>query len=106
MTFVDVSQVVAPRLELIEGPPFCNDVVIDKESGLAFLACDPFKPSFYPPFELYNASRVYGDGGIWLFDTNVFVLAAVTYCRILALLPSNYPSEKTNRHHTDSTQSP
>ena len=53
------------------GPAFCNDVVIDKDSGLAFLACDPFKPAFYPPYEIYNASRVYGEGGIWLYDTNV-----------------------------------
>jgi hypothetical protein len=46
-------------------------VVIDKRSGLAFLACDPFKPYFYPPYELNNASQVYGDGGIWVYDTNV-----------------------------------
>jgi len=59
----------------IVGPPFCNDVVIDKESGLAFLACDPFKPSFYPPYGLDNPARVYGDGGIWLYDTNVHLAA-------------------------------
>ena len=53
------------------GPAYCNDLAIDDDSGLAFLACDPFKPSFYPPYGLHNASRVYGDGGIWLFDTNV-----------------------------------
>lgn len=54
------------------GPPYCNDVAIDKDTGLAFLACDPFKPSFYPPYELSNLSRVYGSGGIWLYDTDVF----------------------------------
>jgi hypothetical protein len=68
---VDVSQVANIKRELIVGPSFCSDVVIDKNSGLAFLACDPFKPSFYPPYELYNSSRVYGSGGIWLYDTNV-----------------------------------
>jgi hypothetical protein len=71
-TFVEGCQVI--RLlsrELSLGPAFCNDIVIDKDSGLAFLACDPFKSAFYPPYELYNSSRVYGDGGIWLYDTNV-----------------------------------
>ena len=65
-------RVVLVIRELIVGPPFCNDVVIDKNTGLASLACDPFKSSFYPPYELSNLSRVYGSGGIWLYDTNVF----------------------------------
>jgi hypothetical protein len=60
---------------LTAGPPYCNDVVIDKVTGLAFLACDPFKPSFYPPYEMSNVSRVYGSGGIWLYDTNVLQIA-------------------------------
>jgi hypothetical protein len=69
---------------LISGPPFCNDVVIDKESGLAFLACDPFKPSFYPPYEISNISRVYGSGGIWLYDTNVLQFnASLTLGRVI-----------------------
>jgi hypothetical protein len=59
-------------LLLTLAPSFCNDVVIDKSSGLAFLACDPFKPYFYPPYELNNVSQVYGDGGIWVYDTNVW----------------------------------
>jgi len=65
-------QEVEKDVELTLGPPFCNDVVVDNDSGLAFLACDPFKSAFYPPYELYNSSRVYGNGGIWLYDTNVF----------------------------------
>jgi hypothetical protein len=60
-------------LLLTLAPSFCNDVVIDKGSGLAFLACDPFKPYFYPPYELNNVSQVYGDGGIWVYDTNVWL---------------------------------
>ena len=70
--YVDGYQVISLEFGgLSLGPAFCNDVVIDKDSGLAFLACDPFKPAFYPPYEIYNASRVYGEGGIWLYDTNV-----------------------------------
>jgi hypothetical protein len=71
MTCVSACQVWRFSARLNLAPPFCSDVVIDDDSGLAFLACDPFKPSFYPPYELYNSSRVYGGGGIWLYDTNV-----------------------------------
>lgn len=80
--YVNEFQVVLVVRELIVGPPFCNDVVIDKVSGLAFLACDPFKSSFYPPYELSNLSRVYGSGGIWLYDTNVmqFILSLTVGC--------------------------
>jgi hypothetical protein len=84
--YVNVFQVALVFRKLIVGPPFCNDVVIDKESGLAFLACDPFKPSFYPPYELSNLSRVYGSGGIWLYDTNVlqFHSSLIVGCIITA----------------------
>jgi hypothetical protein len=88
--------------ELTLGPAFCNDVVIDKDSGLAFLACDPFKPAFYPPYEMYNASRVYGEGGIWLYDTNVHAPTPQIYRRIQHHRQYDYRFEKMQYLHTAS----
>ena len=85
------------RQTLNVGPAFCNDVIIDKDSGLAFLACDPFKPAVYPPYELYNSSRIYGEGGIWLYDTNVFPLTSTIYYRIQHRSQFGYPFERTWR---------
>ena len=70
--YVDGCRVTSLESQgLSTGRTFCNDVVIDKDSGLAFHACDPFQPAFYPPYEMYNASGVHGEGGIWLYDTNI-----------------------------------
>ncbi|RUP43123.1 hypothetical protein BC936DRAFT_137576, partial [Jimgerdemannia flammicorona] len=53
-----------------EGPAYCEEVHLDKRSGLAFLSCDPYRPIWNPVLGIENEGLLTSNGEIWVQDLN------------------------------------
>lgn len=74
-------------------PSFCEDVVLDRRTGVAYLSCDPTRLTWDPRVGIYEdgsekLAAEYGTPGIWAWDTNRRSLARKLY---ISSPPAEYP---------------
>ncbi|KAF9158612.1 hypothetical protein DFQ26_007435 [Actinomortierella ambigua] len=58
------------KCQRIAGPAFCEDVKIQRNLGLGFVACDPSMPFRNYAASVVDQSKMTEDGGIWVYDMN------------------------------------
>lgn len=74
-------------------PSFCEDIVLDRLTGMAYLSCDPTRLTWDARAGIYEdggdkLASEYGTPGIWAWDTNRRSLARKLY---LSTPPPEYP---------------
>ncbi|EST07243.1 hypothetical protein PSEUBRA_003417 [Kalmanozyma brasiliensis GHG001] len=74
-------------------PQFCEDVVLDQRSGMAYLSCDPTRLTWDARAGIYEdgsdkLASEYGTPAIWAWDTHKRGLARKLY---ISLPPPEYP---------------
>ncbi|KAG0052160.1 hypothetical protein BGZ83_002933 [Gryganskiella cystojenkinii] len=52
----------------VSGPSFCDDVRIQRNLNLGFLACDPSLPYRNFAASVYDESKMKEDGALWVYD--------------------------------------
>ncbi|SNX83082.1 uncharacterized protein MEPE_01788 [Melanopsichium pennsylvanicum] len=74
-------------------PSFCEDIVLDRRTGIAYLSCDPTRLTWDARAGVYEdgsdkLSSEWGTPGIWAWDTNKRNLARKLY---ISLPPPEFP---------------
>lgn len=60
------------------GPSFCDDVRIQRNLNIGFLACDPSFPYRNYAASIFDESQIKEDGALWVYDLNKVCLAFIT----------------------------
>jgi hypothetical protein len=63
----------------IIGPSFCDDVRIQRNLNIGFLACDPSFPYRNYAASIFDESQIKEDGALWVYDLNKVRLALFYY---------------------------
>ncbi|KAG0241073.1 hypothetical protein BGW41_006410 [Actinomortierella wolfii] len=58
------------KCQRISGPSFCEDVKIQRNLGLGFIACDPSMPYRNYAASVVDQNKMTENGGIWVYDMN------------------------------------
>ncbi|KAG0004223.1 hypothetical protein BGZ80_010098 [Entomortierella chlamydospora] len=56
------------RCQKVTGPSFCDDVRIQRNLQLGFLACDPSLPYRNFAASVYDEAKIKEDGALWVYD--------------------------------------
>ncbi|KAF9432312.1 hypothetical protein BGZ76_010974 [Entomortierella beljakovae] len=58
------------RCQKVSGPKYCDDVRIQRNLNLGFLACDPSMPYRNFVASVFDESKLKENGALWLYDLN------------------------------------
>ncbi|KAI1316882.1 hypothetical protein EDD11_009372 [Mortierella claussenii] len=58
------------RCQRVSGPAFCDDVRIQRNLNLGFLACDPSLPYRNFAASVFDEAKIKEDGALWVYDLN------------------------------------
>ncbi|KAG0240770.1 hypothetical protein B0O80DRAFT_45610 [Mortierella sp. GBAus27b] len=58
------------KCKRVSGPAFCDDVRIQRNLNLGFLACDPSLPYRNYAASIFDEDKVTEDGALWIYDFN------------------------------------
>ncbi|KAF9115641.1 hypothetical protein BGX27_007068 [Mortierella sp. AM989] len=67
---VSVENFGMDRCQRISGPAFCDDVRIQRNLNLGFLACDPSMPYRNFAASIFDEGKIKEDGALWVYDLN------------------------------------
>ncbi|KAK3805555.1 MAG: hypothetical protein J3Q66DRAFT_445852 [Benniella sp.] len=56
------------RCQRVSGPAFCDDVRIQRNLNLGFLACDPSLPYRNYATSFFDETKITEDGALWVYD--------------------------------------
>ncbi|KAG0361893.1 hypothetical protein BC939DRAFT_503110 [Gamsiella multidivaricata] len=58
------------RCKRVSGPAYCDDVRIQRNLNLGFLACDPSLPHRNFAASVFDEAKMTEDGALWVYDLN------------------------------------
>ncbi|KAF9950315.1 hypothetical protein BGZ70_001426 [Mortierella alpina] len=58
------------KCQRVSGPSFCDDVRIQRNLNLGFLACDPSLPYRNFAASVFDEAKMTEDGALWVYDLN------------------------------------
>ncbi|KAF8944876.1 hypothetical protein BGZ47_003598 [Haplosporangium gracile] len=58
------------KCQRVTGPSFCDDVRIQRNLNIGFLACDPSLPYRNYAASMFDESKIKEDGALWVYDLN------------------------------------
>ncbi|KAG0309600.1 Serum paraoxonase/arylesterase 1 [Dissophora globulifera] len=58
------------RCKRVSGPAFCDDVRVQRNLNLGFLACDPSLPYRNFAASVFDEAKMKEDGALWVYDLN------------------------------------
>lgn len=68
------------------GPAFCDDVRIQRNLNLGFLACDPSLPYRNYATSFFDETKITEDGALWMYDLSKVRQCDMTKTRTLWIL--------------------